>query len=79
MKRLWARIGMSFEISDEEYKEFISNCKGDNVQRENAKNTLIEWVKSSKSELSGESYFPEQGCFGDDTTDNMEEELSFLI
>ena len=73
MKILWARVGMSFEISDEEYEKFISNCRGDNVQRANAEKTFVKWVENGKGKLDGESYFPEQGCFGDDSTDNVEE------
>jgi hypothetical protein len=78
MKRLWARVGMSFELSDEEYEEFITNCRGDNTQRLKAENTLINWIESGIAEFDGETYFPEQGCFGDDDTDNVEE-LSFLL
>lgn len=78
MKRLWARVGMNFEISDEEYGKFISDCRGDNAQRANAEKTFVEWVENGKGELNGESYFPEQDCFGDDSTDNVEE-LNFLF
>ena len=46
MKRLWARVGMSFEVSDEEYNEFIANCRGDNTQRSKAKNTFIRWIEN---------------------------------
>ena len=73
MKRLWARVGMTFEISDEEYNKFISDCRGDDAQRANAEKTFSEWIENGKGELNGESYFPEQGCFGDDSTNNVEE------
>lgn len=76
MKRMWARVGMSFEVSDDEYKNFIANCRGDNTQRRNASETFAKWVQNGIGELDGESYFPEQNCFGDDDTDNVEE-LSF--
>ena len=78
MKKLWARVGMSFEISDEEYAEFIANCRGDNAQRSKAEITFIGWIENGKGKLDGESYFPEQDCFGDDSTDNVEE-LSFEL
>ena len=78
MKRMWARVGMSFEISDEEYEEFITNCRGDSTQRMNAEQMFINWVNNGIGKLDGESYFPENNCFGDDTTDNVEE-LSFEI
>lgn len=78
MKRLWAKVGMSFEISDEEYEEFIANCRGDNAQRMKAEETLIGWIENGIATFDGETYFPEQGCFGDDETDNVEE-LTFLL
>ena len=78
MKRMWARVGMSFELSDEEYKEFITNCRGDNIQRMKAEETLIKWIEDGIAIFDGETYFPEQGCFGDSETDNVEE-LSFLL
>ena len=73
MKRMWARVGMSFNISDKEYDEFIANCNGDNTQRMTAEKTLIKWIENGVAELDGETYFPEQGCFSDDSTDNVEE------
>ena len=78
MKRIWARVGMSFEISDEEYEKFINDSRGDAAQKQNAETTFCNWVQNSFGKLDGESYFPEQECFGDDTTDNIEE-ISFLI
>lgn len=78
MKKMWARVGMSFEISDEEYEEFIANCRGDCIQRRTAEITLINWIENGSAMLDGETYFPEQSCFGDDGTDNVEE-LTFLI
>lgn len=77
MKRLWARVGMSFEVSDEEYEKFINNCRGDCAQRSKANDTVFDWIKNGIGKPDGETYFPEQGCFGDDTTDNVEE-LDFL-
>lgn len=73
MKRMWARVGMSFEISDEEYENFIANCRGDYAQRMKADKTFVEWVQNGIGKLDGESYFPENGCFGDNETDNVEE------
>lgn len=78
MKKMWARVGMSFEMSDEEYEEFIANCRGDNTQRAKAEETLAKWVKNGIATFDGETYFPEKGCFGDDETDNVEE-LTFLL
>lgn len=75
---MWARVGMSFELSDEEYKEFITNCRGDNTQRMKAEETLIKWIEDGIAIFDGETYFPERGCFGDSETDNVEE-LSFLL
>lgn len=73
MKRMWARVGMSFELSDEEYNEFITNCRGDHTQRMIAEKTFIGWIENGIAKFDGETYFPEQGCFGYDTTDNVEE------
>lgn len=78
MKKMWARVGMSFEISDEEYEEFIANCRGDNTQRMKAENMFISWVENGLGELDGESYFPENGCFGDDETNNVEELVFYM-
>jgi hypothetical protein len=75
---MWARVGMTFEISDEEYEEFIANCRGDNTQRAKAEETLCLWIKKGIGQLDGETYFPEQGCFGDDETNNVEE-LTFEL
>lgn len=73
MKRMWARVGMSFELCDEEYEEFIANCRGDNTQRAKAEKMFIDWIQDGTAKFDGESYFPEVGCFGDDDTDNVEE------
>ena len=78
MKKMWARVGMSFELFDEEYEEFISNCRGDSTQRAKAEQMFIDWIQDGTAKFDGESYFPEQGCFGDDETDNVEE-ISFLL
>ena len=78
MKRIWARVGMSFEVDDEEYENFINDCRGNATQKQNAETTFCNWVQNGIGKLDGESYFPEQECFGDDTTDNVEE-ISFLI
>ena len=78
MKRIWARVGMSFELSDVEYAMFIRNCRGNREQREIAETMLYDWVTHGIGELDGETYFPEQGNFGDDSTDNVEE-LNFLF
>ena len=78
MKSMWARVGMSFEISDEEYEEFITNCRGDSTQRMKAEKTFESWVRNGIGKLDGEPYFPEAGCFGDNGTHNVEE-LTFLL
>lgn len=73
MKRMWARVGMSFELFDDEYEEFITNCRGDNTQRAKAQQMFVDWIENGIAKFDGESYFPEQGCFGDSETDNVEE------
>ena len=78
MKKMWARVGMSFELFDDEYEEFITNCRGNNEQRAKAEKMFIDWIQNGTAKFDGESYFPEQGCFGDDETDNVEE-ISFEL
>lgn len=73
MKKMWARVGMSFEISDAEYEKFIADCRGNSVQRMNANKTFLRWIQDGIGKPDGESYFPESSCFGVDDTDNVEE------
>lgn len=76
MKRMWARVGYNFDMTDEEYEQFLKMTRSGTW--DDAKKMIIQLISSGKAQLSGESYFPEQGCFGDDETSNVEE-LTFLF
>lgn len=75
MKRMWARVGIEFCFdTQEEYDDFLNIMRTNDVDAE----LLLIKKLAQKIMLRGETYFPEQGCFGDDTTDNVEQ-LSFIF
>lgn len=67
MARIWFRVGMEADISEE---ELISLMKG------KSENLMIEIIK--RAELSGETYIPEKynGC---EDYDNPDSEINFLF
>lgn len=78
-KKLWARVGMDFYMTESEYDNFIFLCKGDCAQRRAAEEFVEEMIKSGKTTLNGETYFPAKGCFADEGYDNTQDELNFLM
>lgn len=79
MKKMWARIGVSVEMTEEEYNKFISNSRGDAAERSQAEDWLKEKLESRKGvELSGESYFLDKEYLKGMGYANVEE-ISFLF
>lgn len=69
MKKIWFRVGMEAEVTDEELKELK---EGDHRYK------LMQKVISS-AKLSGETYILGKDCGGVDDYDNPEEEINFLF
>ncbi|SEU09153.1 hypothetical protein SAMN05443270_3066 [Lacrimispora sphenoides] len=62
MKKLWARLGVIFEVNDEDYKLIDKAMKNkDNIK-------VREILSNSKNYVGGDSYFPS------DCEDNPNEE-----
>ena len=67
MPRIWFRVGMEAEISEEELNA---------LKAERSEELMEKIIK--RAELSGETYIPEKwnGC---ETYDNPEKEIDFLF
>lgn len=67
MERIWFRVGMEADVSEE---ELISLIKG------KSEDLMIEIIK--RAEISGETYIPEKynGC---ENYDNPDVEIDFLF
>ena len=67
MKKLWARVSMEFEVTDEEYEELLEEAKGPYCSHSDV-DIDAEFVLSHNAIPSEDSYIP--GC----VFDEMEEE-----
>ena len=76
MKKMWARIGVEINLTDEEYEKFIKYANGDASERETSESLFLQFLKNKeKTHLNGESYFPDEiYCEG---YDNPEYEINF--
>ena len=79
MARIWFRVGMEAEVTEEEMKEFliysgqaegVCDCRKAYAIMQN----IIE-----RAELSGETYILGKDCGGVDDYDNPEKEVNFLF
>ncbi len=63
MKKIWARIGMTAEVSDEEYERIkkLTNSKFDNEFIEGQR--LMSKVFRERGRMDGNSYMPDKSCF----------------
>ena len=61
MKTIWARIGMSLEVTDEEY-EYLKNhpgeCEGDVSETDDDNNLFKRFVKDGY--IDGDCYIPDE-------------------
>ena len=69
MKKIWFRVGMEAEVTDEELKE---------LKEGDRRHELMEKIISS-AKLSGGTYILGKDCGGVDDYDNPEEEIDFLF
>ena len=74
MKRLWARIGMSVDVTDEEYD--VIKTLMDSGLEDGAK-TILAAMFHSRGYFDGDSYMPGNYC--DMATDNPNENEFDLI
>ena len=68
MARIWFRVGMEAEVTDEE----LEILKGTKFASGILMQEIIE-----RAELSGETYIVGKNCGGVDDYDNPDEEISF--
>ena len=79
MAKIWFRVGMEAEITDEEMRELLIysgqavGCR-DSIKAHSIMEKLI-----GKAELSGETYILGKDCGGVDEYDNPDKEISFLF
>lgn len=60
MKKLWARIGMELEVTDEEYERIKDKARNDDYDFDEGDDLAKRFISDGK--LSGESYIPND-CF----------------
>ena len=68
-KTLWARVGMSFDLTDKEYQQFMELKDSPEID-----DYVISLIQKGKARLDGNTYFPEY-C-NDNLEDEIEMELS---
>ena len=74
MKTYWCRVGMSIDVSEEEYKIL---CGEDRVA---ASELLIRMLRDpKKSRIDGETYFPEEQQYEYGYEETQDEESSPAI
>lgn len=75
MKRIWMRVGMDVELTDEEYDVLLqADNDGNYIKLEKIIHHMIE-----VGEPSGETYIIGKECGGVDDYDNPDEEISVLF
>ena len=71
-RQLWARVGMSFYLTDAEYEKF---CEFAEKETDELSIYIPELIKKGKAVLDGETYFPED-C--NDNLDNHDIEVQLF-
>lgn len=75
MKRIWMRVGMDVELTDEEYDDLLkANDDGNYIRLERFFSRMIE-----TGAPSGETYIVGKNNGGVDDYDNSDEEISVLF
>ena len=64
MKKIWARIGISLDISDDEWKELLERSSDGKDEITLTEEEANRFVKNGK--VDGDSYIPEYALFRDD-------------
>ncbi len=59
-RQLWARVGMSFYLTDAEYEKF---CEFAEKETDELSIYIPELIKKGKAVLDGETYFPEESFY----------------
>lgn len=79
MAKIWFRVGMEADVTEEEMKELLiysEQVEGE-YDSEKAHTIMMDIIK--RAELSGETYILGKNCGGVDDYDNPEEEVNFLF
>lgn len=79
MAKIWFRVGMEAEITDEEMKELLIYSGQAEGERDCRKAEAIMKNIIERAELSGETYILGKDCGGVDFYDNPEKEVNFLF
>lgn len=79
MAKIWFKVGMETDISDEEMKELLIYSGQLEGERDVRKaHALMENI-IKRAELSGETYIVGKDCGGVDDYDNPEKKVNFLF
>ena len=79
MAKIWFRVGMEADVTEEEMKELLiynGQAEGERDCRK-AHSVMENIIK--RAELSGETYILGKDCGGVDDYDNPEQEVDFLF
>ena len=79
MAKIWFRVGMEADISDEEMNELLIFSGQATGVRDCRKAHKIMSNIIERADLSGETYILGKDCGGVDNYDNPEEEVNFLF
>lgn len=79
MSRIWFRVGMETEVTEEEMKELLvyGGFKEGKVDDEKAHNIMRSIIK--RAELSGETYLPSGADMLDARYDNPDDAIDFTF
>lgn len=79
MAKIWFRVGMELDITEEEMKELLIYSGQSEGERDCRKAHAIMGDIIKRAELSGETYILGKDCGGVDGYDNPEKEVNFLF
>ena len=79
MAKIWFRVGMEADVTEEEMKELLIYSGQAEGEYECRKAHAIMEKIIKRAELSGETYIVGKSCGGVDDYDNPEEEVNFLF
>lgn len=76
MKKIWFRVGMEAEISEDEFNTLlVYSGQADGIRDVRKTHAIMEDI-IKRAELSGETYLPCDGC---EEYDNPDNEVNFLF
>ena len=79
MAKIWFRVGMETDVTEEEMKELLIYSVQAEGERDCRKAHAIMKDIIKRAGLSGETYIVGKDCGGVDDYDNPEEEVNFLF